>query len=78
MYRIRLYIVPEQQEDTQYEEGKEFDDHWWPRDQHRVSVVHKARRGNIITVEEEAPVKKERRRWREMKNNRQEVILLYK
>lgn len=81
MYRIRLYIVPEQQEELP---DGQFDDHWWRTADSRVSVLHKTKRGNVITVGGEMPskkdiVKKERRntRWKEIKTNRQEVKILF-
>lgn len=67
MYRIRLYIVPEQ--DEQISDRDKFDEHWF---ENSVTVTHKNRRGHVITLGEDR-IRKERNEWNN-RNDRHEVI----
>lgn len=77
MYRIRLYIVPEQDELVQASE--EAND-WWSESKvdGLVTVTHRARKSNIITLTGEPPNKKDylRNARNNSKKQRYEVNVL--
>lgn len=61
MYRIRLYIVPEQDETVLSNNGED----WWTEQKcnnSRVSITHRARRGSIIRLTGDQTLKNDNRR----------------